>query len=49
MIAEITKVNNGESLEDLTMRSTYVSAMYPSLDIPEVARVVAEEYLNSER
>ena len=38
MMAEIERVNVMEDKDDLILSSTDVSAMYPSLDIPQVAR-----------
>ena len=48
MMAEIERVNAIEDKEDLVIWSTDVSAMYPSLDIPVVAKVVVEEFLSTD-
>ena len=45
--AEFEGINNREDISDIVLFSTDISAMFPSLDIPEVAKIVAEEYLES--
>ena len=45
--AEFEGINNREDLSEFVLFSTDISAMYPSLDIPEVAKIVAKEYLES--
>ena len=45
MIAAIEEVNRISDKEDITIFSTEISAMYPLLDIPTVAKVAAEEFL----
>ena len=47
MIADLEAVNAREDIKDLVFLSTDVTAMYPSLDIPQVAKVAAQEFLNS--
>ena len=46
MIASLEEVNSKE-LDNICIFSTDVSAMFPSLEIPSVARIAAEEYTNS--
>ena len=48
MIAAIEEVNRITDKEDITIFSIDISAMYPSLDIPTVAKVAAEEFLASD-
>ena len=45
MKCELVRINAQECLSELVVFSTDVEAMYPSLDISEVARVAAKEFL----
>ena len=47
LIAGFEVVNRRRDMVDMVLLSTDVSAMFPSLDIPEVARVVADEFRKS--
>ena len=47
MIAEIEKVNSRDDLDNLTVYSSDIEAMYPSLHMDTIAKVAAEEFLNS--
>ena len=47
MIYHIEQVNARTDIQELVVFSTDVTAMYPELDIPEVARIAAEEFLKS--
>ena len=47
MISEIEKVNGRNDIKSLSILSTDVSAMYPSLNIDVCAKVVADEFYNS--
>ena len=42
------EVNNQPNINDLIIFSSYITAMFPSLDIAECAKVAADEFLNSD-
>ena len=48
MIHSVEEVNKRTDIKSLVVLSTDVSAMFPSLDIPECARVAGEELYNSD-
>ena len=47
MLCSIEEVNSRTDIDDLTVISGDYEAMYPSLEIDAVARIAAEEFLNS--
>ena len=42
------EVNNQPNIKGLTIFSSYITAMFPSLDIAECAKVAADEFLISD-
>ena len=42
------EVNNQPDIKDLVIFSSYITAMFPSLDIAECAKVAADEFLISD-
>ena len=47
MLCSIEEVNSRNDTEDLVVYSSDYDNMYPSLEIDEVAKIAAEEFLNS--